>query len=82
MRRLLCAGLLLGLFGLPRLGVALAGAAAEMTRDLRRIELPAGPPAPLLGPIGEEGRSGWRCRPERAAQSPRAGEAELPDESR
>lgn len=33
---------------------------------------------PLLGPIDEHGRTGWACKPERAAESPSAAMAELP----
>lgn len=40
----------------------------------------AAPPEPeLLGPIGAEGRSGWACVPERAAESAIWKDAHLPD---
>lgn len=36
----------------------------------------------LLGPIDEHGRTGWECKPERAAQSRDAAMGELPQASR
>jgi hypothetical protein len=36
----------------------------------------------LLGPIAAEGRTGWQCRPEKAAQSASAQEAGLPSDPR
>lgn len=59
------------------LGVAYANAGAMVALTLDQL-MPSSA-AGLLGPISEEGRTGWACRPERAAaaRSPKA--AELPD---
>lgn len=40
---------------------------------LRPSEQPA-----LLGPITESGRTGWACKPEKAAEAAKAQQAELP----
>ncbi|MBV9270412.1 MAG: hypothetical protein JO165_04915 [Candidatus Eremiobacteraeota bacterium] len=39
---------------------------------------PSAQPA-LLAPISESGRTGWACKPEKAAEASGAREAELPD---
>lgn len=39
---------------------------------------PSAQPA-LLAPIGESGRIGWACKPEKAAEAASAHDAELPD---
>ena len=72
----------------PILLLALAAAAgiavgAEETLDtLLRPTPPASAPPPLLGPISEEGRSGWTCVPELRATARRAVDAALPADDR
>jgi hypothetical protein len=68
---LLIGGLLCGRF-------ALAGA-TSLDDMLSGALTPSGAPA-LLGPIASGGRVGWECKPERAAASERAHEAELPSD--
>jgi hypothetical protein len=58
---------------------AVAGAAS--LEDLLEGGLtPSAAPA-LLGPITSAGRTGWECKPERAAAAARWHEAELPADS-
>jgi hypothetical protein len=66
---LLTGGLLCGRF-------ALAGATS--IDDMLSGALAASGAPALLGPITSAGRVGWECKPERAASSQRAHEAELP----
>ncbi|HZZ65385.1 MAG TPA: hypothetical protein VFE17_07805 [Candidatus Baltobacteraceae bacterium] len=40
--------------------------------------LTASAPPALLGPITESGRTGWACKPEKAASAKAAADAELP----
>jgi hypothetical protein len=52
---------------------------AEATLDeLARPQLSPSASADLLGPISEDGRTGWKCAPERAANAHTARAAELP----
>lgn len=72
--RLLAVALLIG--GLFCGRFALAGA-ASLDDALAGALAPSAAPA-LLGPITSAGRIGWDCKPERAAISAGAHEAELP----
>jgi hypothetical protein len=73
-RRVLAAALLTGALFCGRF--ALAGA-ASLQEMLDGALAPSAAPA-LLGPITSAGRVGWECKPERAAASARAHDAELP----
>jgi hypothetical protein len=70
--RLLLVPLLIGTFFGDR--VALADVVLD---PLDQAALPSIALAPL-GPITSAGRTSWNCQPERAAQSPRWQNAELP----
>jgi hypothetical protein len=72
--RLLVAFVLTGALMCGRLALAGAASVEEM---LDGALTPSAAPA-LLGPITSAGRSGWACKPERAAGSAHAHEAELP----
>jgi len=63
LRRLLGAGLLVGSLYCGSVALAKAGSLEEMLAG----QLTASDPAPLLGPITSAGRTGWECKPERAA---------------
>lgn len=72
--------------GLRRWLIALALAVAACAGGAMGAELvlgdpaalvPSAPPA-LLGPITENGRTGWDCAPERAARAHTAAAAGLP----
>jgi hypothetical protein len=73
-RRMLAAALLTGALFCGRF--ALAGA-ASLQEMLDGALAPSAAPA-LLGPITSAGRVGWECKPERAAASAHAHDAELP----
>lgn len=74
LRPLLLAGLIAaGIFGL---GAGLAGA-SSVESMLEGALQPSSAPT-LLGPITEAGRTGWACKPEKAAAAKTAQEAELP----
>lgn len=72
-RALLYAGLLAAAVAL---GAGIAGARSLETM-LDGTLVPSAAPA-LLGPITEAGRTGWACKPERAAGATKARDAELP----
>lgn len=60
---------------------ALCGAAAGaalLGDDPVALLVPSAQPD-LLGPITEQGRTGWACAPERAATAKHAADAGLPD---
>lgn len=57
-------------------GYALAGV-ASLEQMLAGTLVPSAAPA-LLGPITSAGRTGWECKPERAAASAGWHDAELP----
>lgn len=59
--------------------VALANVDALGSIDGRDLAASAGPS--LLGPIDEHGRTGWACKPEKAAESADAGMGSLPQAS-
>lgn len=56
--------------------VGFAGA-SSIERALEGGLTASAPPA-LLGPITESGRTGWACKPEKAASAKAAAAAELP----
>jgi hypothetical protein len=73
--RLLAAILLaVGFIWSGRFAVA-AGASLE---DMLAGALTPSAAPPLLGPITSGGRTGWECKPERAAAAARYRQAELP----
>jgi hypothetical protein len=72
--RVLATALLAGAFFSGHL--ALAGA-ASLEAMLDGALIPSAGPV-LLGPITSAGRVGWECKPERAAASAHAHDAELP----
>ncbi len=74
MHRIMIASLLF--LAAAGLGVAYANAGAMAGLALESL-LPSST-AGLLGPISEEGRTGWACRPERAAAARGPKAAELP----
>lgn len=51
--------------------------AVSTERTLSAVLAPSESPS-LLGPIDENGRTGWACKPERAAAASSARDAELP----
>lgn len=57
-----------------------AGALAKAgsLENLLAGQLTASEPAPLLGPITSAGRTGWDCKPERAAAATQWHAADLP----
>jgi ATP/maltotriose-dependent transcriptional regulator MalT len=59
-----------------------AASAEASLDDLGRLQLQPSAAADLLGPITENGRTGWDCAPERAARAARARDAELPADQR
>jgi len=72
--RLALAGLLLISAVCLRVGIAGAADVSALGADsLAPSKFPD-----LLGPINENGRIGWACRPEKAAESKNARMAELP----
>ena len=73
-RAVLCAALLAA-----AAGGALAGAAGASSFEalLQNALAPSAAPA-LLGPITEAGRTGWACKPERAASAENWRDAGLP----
>lgn len=76
--RLALAGLLLISAACLRVGVAGAADVSALTADsLAPSKFPE-----LLGPINENGRIGWACKPEKAAESKSARMAELPSADR
>lgn len=72
-RIVLTALLVLGGFSLH---AALANADSVSAIDATEL-LPSDTPA-LLGPINEKGRTGWECKPERAASAVAPKGADLP----
>jgi hypothetical protein len=74
LRRLLLGGLLFAAVISTRFAVAGAASLEAMIAD---GFTPSATPA-LLAPIGETGRTGWACAPERAAAASQARAAELP----
>jgi hypothetical protein len=72
--RVLAAGFLLGALLCGRMAFA---DAAKVQDLLAGGLLPSAEPA-LLAPITSEGRKGWDCKPEKAAQTQRWHEANLP----
>jgi hypothetical protein len=67
------------LFGAAGAAVAWANADALIGLNVQAL-VPSGPPS-LLGPINELGRTGWQCRPEKAADAQHAKMAELPTDA-
>lgn len=61
---------------LAALASGFAGAGALEKSLAGGLQISAAPA--LLGPITEEGRKGWACKPERAASAPKAADAALP----
>jgi hypothetical protein len=59
-------------------GIASANAPSLFVATAQGL-LPSADPA-LLGPITAEGRSGWQCRPEKAAQASSAQDGDLPSD--
>lgn len=74
LRRLLGAGLLASSLCCAAVALAKAGSLEEMLAG----QLTASEPAPLLGPITSAGRTGWECKPERAAAARAWQAADLP----
>lgn len=72
--RLVLAGLLL--IAAASLRVAIAGASDLGLSSVDALATSAFPN--MLGPINENGRVGWACRPERAAEASKAHMADLP----
>jgi hypothetical protein len=72
--------LLLGCVAAGALAAAAAGlaGAASVERLLSGTVLAASEMPGMLGPITENGRVGWECKPEKAAEATSAGRAELP----
>lgn len=68
--------LLTGAIGLGAAFATAAGLTAVDATALMPSEMPS-----LLGPINEKGRTGWECRPERAAAATGPAAAQLPDPS-
>ena len=62
--------------GAAGLAAGFAGAASVESLLAGALQPSAAPP--LLGPITESGRTGWACKPEKAAAASRASDAELP----
>jgi hypothetical protein len=58
-------------------GRAAVGSAAQLEQLLEGQLVPSSAPA-LLGPITAAGRTGWECRPERAAAAAGWQDARLP----
>lgn len=73
-RRFALAGLLLAATVGARVAYANAPALSALSADAL---IPSQPPA-LLEPIAEAGRTGWACRPERAAAASNWQDADLP----
>lgn len=71
--------LMLLLLGAASGGFAFAHADVLAAISGERLEPSALPD--LLGPIDESGRTGWECRPEKAASAVHARDAELPQPS-
>jgi hypothetical protein len=72
--RLVLVGLLLIAAACLRVGIAGAADVSALAADsLAPSKFPD-----LLGPINENGRVGWACRPEKAAESKSTHMAELP----
>jgi hypothetical protein len=77
-RRLISHIVLVGLLLLGALSLRTALATADSLTGIdAQSLLPSETPA-LLGPINEKGRTGWACRPERAAGASAPHDAELP----
>ena len=72
--RLALAGLLL--IAAASLRVAVAGASDLGLSSVDSLVSSSFPD--MLGPINENGRVGWACRPERAAEAAKAHMADLP----
>jgi hypothetical protein len=72
--RLLAVGFLLGALFCGRIALANAGTVEDL---LAGGLIPSAPPS-LLEPIASEGRKGWDCKPEHAAEAQHWNAANLP----